>query len=342
MTDKREILLASLDKQFFFDKGRKKRIVSSLCGLQAQFANNPGHALRIRADDFASGTWHDGLVKTWTFRNTLHAVRKDELGLFLSAQGVPDKWDGGWGLPPKTMARWSAFLLDKIGEGVCDREALKIASRKAGMTDDEMECAFHGWGGLIKEMAKRGLIAYVSGTAKRFVACGDVALMDWEEASAILLERYFRYLGPATMADCANFFGCRGRTLLELLKKRPLPLKSIVCEGVEYWYLGKWNATREIPPCLFLAGFDQLLMAYKDRSRLVDGKHKSDVVTNTGIVHPTVLVDGSLKAKWRKDGRTLVITPFAKLTRRQRRLIDDFGGELFGGDVLQVVFNDEE
>ncbi|MDR1535199.1 MAG: winged helix DNA-binding domain-containing protein [Planctomycetota bacterium] len=131
MTDKRELLLASLDKQFFFDKGKKKQIVSSLCGLQAQFANNPGHALRIRANDFASETWYDGLVKTRTFRHTLHAVRKDELGLFLSAQGVPEEWDDDWGMPPKTMARWSAFLLDKISEGVCGREALKTASRKA-------------------------------------------------------------------------------------------------------------------------------------------------------------------------------------------------------------------
>ncbi len=167
MTDRRELLLASLDRQFLLAKGRKDDVVSSLCGLQAQFANNPGHALRVRAADFGRDSWRDGLVKTWTFRHTLHAVREAELGLFLSARGVPEAWDGAWGLPPKAMARWSAFLLERVREGVCGREELKGACRKAGMTAGEMECAFHGWGGLISEMCKRGLIA-----RRRITDCG--------------------------------------------------------------------------------------------------------------------------------------------------------------------------
>lgn len=341
MIEKRELLLASLEKQHVFAKKSMAIVVSSLCGLQAQFANNPGHALRIRADDFAAGAWHGGLVKTWTFRHTLHAVRADELGLFLSARGVPEAWDDSWGLPPRAMARWSRFLLAKIREGVCDREALKDACRKAGMTAEEMECAFHGWGGLVSEMCKRGLIAYAPGTAKRFLACDRMEFMDRDQARTILLERYFRFLGPATLTDCATFFGFRKRTLAELLAKHPLPLESVVCDGEEYLFLGKWDATRDIPPCLFLAGFDQLLLAYKDRSRLVDDRNRPDVVTNTGIIHPTILVDGRLKAKWKKSGQALLITPFAKLTKRQRREISDFGMNLFAGEVADVVFGDE-
>lgn len=83
--EQRGLLLASLDKQHVLSKTEMASVVSNLCGLQAQFANNPGHALRIRTHDFHPDRWRDGLVKTWTFRNTMHVVRADELGLFLSA-----------------------------------------------------------------------------------------------------------------------------------------------------------------------------------------------------------------------------------------------------------------
>lgn len=338
--EKEELLLASLKRQRFVDKGKRLDIVSNLCGLQAQFANNPGHALRIRADDFAPHDWHDGLVKTWTFRHTLHAIRRDELGLFLSAQEIPEKWDDSWGLSRRVKPKWAAFLLDRIREGVTAREQLKTRCRDKGMSPDMMESVFHGWGGLISEMSHRGMIAYQSGTTKCFVACDEFSPMDRDEARAILMERYFRNLGPATLRDYATFAGLRMKTVAVLMQKHPLPLQSVRCEGVEYFYLGKWECADQLPDCLFLAGFDQLLLAYKDRTRLLEDKHKPDVVTNTGILHPTVLVDGKLKAKWKKDGAVLRVTPFVKMTKKAKKRIADFGMNLFHGDVTDVQFAD--
>ena len=336
--DKRELLLASLDKQFFFARGRKHDIVSSLCGLQAQFANNPGHALRIRAEDYRNHDWNHGLVKTWTFRHTLHAVRRDELGLFLSAQGLPEGWDDSWGISRRIKPRWSSLILGWVREGVAEREVLKGKCREKGMKPEVLETVFHGWGGLISEMCYRGMIAYEPGTGKRFVACDDFLPMDRDEARAEVLRRYFRHLGPATLRDCAAFTGFRMKTVLAILEKHPLPLESVYCDGVEYFHLGGWDSSRELPSCLFLSGFDQLLLAYRDRSRLLDDRHKPDVVTNTGIIHPTVLVDGRLKAKWKKDGRVLRVTPFAKLGKRVRKRIADFAEELFGEDIKEVAF----
>ena len=336
--EKSELLLASLDKQFFFAKGQKRDIVSSLCGLQAQFANNPGHALRIRAADYSNHGWHGGLVKTWTFRGTLHAVLRDELNLFLSAMGIPESWNERWGLGKKDMAKWAAHLHGWIREGIVEREELKEKCRKKGITRDVLDIVFHGWGGLIREMCHRGLIAYQSGTAKRFVACDDFEPGDCESARAEILRRYFRHLGPATLDDCAAFTGFKKSEIAALLKRRPLPLESVVCDGVEYWYMGEWDASGDIPPCLFLSGFDQLLLAYKDRSRLLDDKHKPDVVTNTGIIHPLILLNGRAKAKWEKDGGTILVTPFAGISQRNKKRIASFAKKLFDEDMKEVTF----
>ena len=339
--EKEELLLASLNRQFFFSKGNRLDIVSALCGLQAQFANNPGHALRIRAHDFHPDEWRRDLIKTWTFRHTLHAIRRDEASLFLSAQGIPETWDDRWGIHRRHKPKWTARLHEWIRSGITGREQLKAKCRERGMSAKMMESVFHGWGGLLKEMSRRGLVAYQPGTGKHFVALDDFVPMDRDAARSILMERYFRNLGPATLQDYAVFSGLNMKTVLALLHKHPLPLKSVHCGGVEYLYLGEWDVSRSIPPCLFLAGFDQLILAYRDRSRLLDDIHKPDVVTNTGIIHPTVLIDGRLKAKWKKDGGVLRITPFAKLTKTARKRIAAFGGKLFGKDVSEVCFSDD-
>ena len=340
MIDDRELLLASLDNQHLLDRVDMASVVSNLCGLQAQFANNPAHALRFRAYDFDEASWQDGLVKTWTFRRTIHVVRRDELGLFLSAQGVPDKWDDEWGVSRRIKPRLSANIVAWIREGNGGREALKERCRAKGVDEEVLANVFHGWGGLLKEICQRGLAAYVPGTEKRFIACDAVDFMERDEARAILLRRYFTRLGPATIADCATFMGLTPKTVLGVLDRFPLPLQSVGGRGGEYFYLREWDARREIPECVFLAGFDQLLMAYRDRRRLVDDKHKGCVVTNTGIVHPTIVVGGRVRAKWRKDGKTLRVTPFVSLSLRRRRRVEEAGEALFAGAVREVVFEE--
>lgn len=336
--DERELLLASLHKQFLLSKGKKQDIVASLCGLQAQFANNPGHALRIRADDYQPLNWNSGMVKTWTFRHTLHLVPKGELDLFLSAAGIPKRWQENSLLKQRRKTLWASRLRSWIQEGITGREELKKKCREKGMTSEEMGIVFHGWGGLIREMCRRGMIAYDSGTAKRFVLCENFKPIDCDYARAEILKRYFQYLGPATFSDCAAFTGLKRKTVQDVLAKHPLPLKSTHCKGEEYCYLGEWNVKDNIPSCIFLAGFDQLLLAYRNRNRLLDDKNKPDVVTNTGIIHPTVLVDGRLKAKWKKNGKSVLITPFAALTKRNRNRIVEYAEKLFGDDITEVKF----
>ena len=79
MINKKELLYISLRNQHLLKKTEKSIVVSDLCGLQAQFANNPKYALRIRASDFSEMGWGDKLVKIWSLRGTLHAVKIDEI-----------------------------------------------------------------------------------------------------------------------------------------------------------------------------------------------------------------------------------------------------------------------
>jgi hypothetical protein len=153
-----------------------------------------------------------------------------------------------------------------------------------------------------------------------------------------LLRRYFKAFGPATMDDCAYFTGWKKREIQGVIEKYDIRLKSILCENREYLYTDSLPDTGEIPECLFLAGFDQLLMGYRDRSRVMDERHKRDVTTNTGIVHPTILLDGRIQAKWKKNGAKLTVTPFRDISQKNRRRIARYAKELFGGEIREVDF----
>ncbi|MCD8141349.1 MAG: winged helix DNA-binding domain-containing protein [Planctomycetaceae bacterium] len=335
MIDKRALLLASLHNQFLLAPAPRRVAVSSLCGLQAQFANYPKHALRLRASDHDPHAWNAGLVKTWTFRGTLHLIREDELGLYLSALGRPKKWDDGWGIDARKKPRLTRMILGWIQEGVTHREALKERCRARGVDGELLENVFHGWGGLLKEMCLRGMVAYAPGTGKHFHPCREVVWQPQREARLELLRRYFRHLGPATVEDCVVFTGIRRTSIEALLQK--LPLRSVQCDGREYFHIDPLRLDGDIPHCLFLAGFDQLHLAYRDRTRLVPEAHRFKVVTNTGIIHPTVLLDGQVCAKWKLSGRTLRIVPFEPLTKKKRRSIDATALRTFQEDIDQVV-----
>jgi hypothetical protein len=323
--------------------------VSELCGLQAQFANNPKYGLWIRGNDFDATGWQEGLVKIWSFRKTLHVVLEEELGLFLSACGVPQAWHSGWNLEARRMEYWSAFLLDRIGEGICGRGQLKTACREKGMEDRELELVFHGWGGLIYEMSRRGLIAYHPGTEKKFVLCPRISWMEKDQARRVLLRRYFRTFGPATIEDYLYFTGYKKREFEAMigcpvkdLPRRPEllgpDLRHLSREGKDYYYTGSLGPAGDIPPCLFLTGFDQLLMGYRDRSRVVEDSFRAQVTTATGIVHPTIILRGRLRAAWKKDGDSLQVRAFTRISRRDQRLIAETGEALFGESLREFRF----
>ncbi len=346
-----DLLYLSLQRQSLLQKTSKKKVLTNLCGLQAQFANNPKYGLRIRSNDFQEDDWNNGLVKIWSFRSTMHLVLQEEVGLYLSAKGIPDDWRDSWygsarelklsttnGFLKESKPYWSQFIYEQIAGGVCERSQLKEACRRQGMEPELQQQVFHGWGGLLKEMASRGLIVYEGGTAKRFLRCEAPLFLEKDEARRILLERYFLVYGPATLADCAAFTGYGLPEIRRLLKKYDIPLQTVECEGITYAYLGSLQGDLKIPTCLFLTGFDQMIMGYKDRTRLYDRADQQQIITCSGIVYPTVLLHGRLQARWKWEKNQLLITPFHEISASDRELILAKGEELFADLGVRASF----
>ena len=133
--------------------------------------------------------------------------------------------------------------------------------------------------------------------------------MEEEPARLELARRYFTHFGPATVKDAAYFFGTTQTKVKAWLKA--LPVSEISYDGKSYFYIDNCVSSVDIPPCLFLAGFDQLMLGYdKTENLFLPHDHIRDIFAFSGIVRPAILIDGVVAGWWNQKNNKLSVTLF--------------------------------
>jgi hypothetical protein len=153
-------------------------------------------------------------------------------------------------------------------------------------------------------------------------------LPDPLESSIRVVHQYLAAYGPATREDVVQFTGFRlrqidpaldglrtsedeaGRTLYDLPRA---PLAS-----------GDRDA-----PVRFLPAFDSIILAHRDRSRILPPEYLDVVIDKrNATTKNTFTVDGFIAGAWRIEKRRIAIEPFAPLPARRRREVDAEGERL--------------
>ena len=79
-----------------------------------------------------------------------------------------------------------------------------------------------------------------------------------------------------------------------------------------------------VAPVRFLPKWDNVLLAFADRTRILPEHYRKTVIGMNGDVAQTFLVDGLVAGLWRVDDGRVVTEPFAPLPRiAQRELRDE-------------------
>lgn len=339
--DLQEIKRRRLAGQYLLEKTDAVTVAGNLCGIQAQFLGAALHGLRIRTGSDDAG----GLVKTWTLRGTVHLIPEKDLPLYIRRQGTAeDVCESGWyqwlkgrghALPPERERHFARLVAENIAEGVDGREALRRICREAGMTEQEEQVLFSGWGGVIGELAQMGVICHNVQQEKAYRLCPRFEPLPEDEAWLELGQRYFAHYGPATLRDAAYFFRLPQKDIRAWLRK--LPVESFVCEGREYFHIPGETADAEVPECLFLAGFDQLMLGYrKEDNPFLPAEHLRGIFNLAGIVLPPVLLHGRVVGKWKQDKQGAKVTLFEKITKKDQRLILRAGREYWPRVDIEV------
>jgi len=170
-------------------------------------------------------------------------------------------------------------------------------------------------------MVERGEI-YQEYGVKRFHRLRDFQPLPKKEAELEIARRYFSGFGPVSLADARYYFKENKSTILSLMSK--LDLQTLQVDGEERFYLGQLEEA-EFPDCLFIGGFDYLLLAYKKKANpFFNPKNIQQVYTLTGIVKPVVFYKGRFVATWKRDKGTILLDIFEDISQQEKKELEDY------------------
>ncbi|NUR86161.1 MAG: winged helix DNA-binding domain-containing protein [Nonomuraea sp.] len=151
--------------------------------------------------------------------------------------------------------------------------------------------------------------------------------MDPEPSVERLVVRYLAAFGPASVMDVQMWSGLtRLRPVLEAM---PSLRKYHDPEGRVLYDLPDAPLVPEDAPApvRFLPWFDNLIVAYADRSRLMTAEQRAQVCVGA-VIYPTFLVDGVVAGMWDLKDGVLTAEPFHPLSDDAMRDLTDEGTRL--------------
>jgi len=150
-----------------------------------------------------------------------------------------------------------------------------------------------------------------------------------------LIWRYLDGFGPATAQDFGQFTLQRQAEIgpaLEAMADRLTILEGPNGEKMFDVPGGLIPAADAPAPARLLGMWDSILLAYRDRSRIVSDDYRAHVIRRNGDVLPTVLVDGHVCGVWRPTDSGIEVSAFRSLPERDWRDLAQEAGRL--GDLI--------
>ena len=272
--------------------------------------------------ELAKGT----VVKATVMRQTLHLVTPRDYALFRAAMSETNfPWETSLAkrLAPdvrKLAANGPVVSADAISylegkhriTGISARRAWRAARMRAHLVHHHETALWH---------------ARPEG---RFVLLEEPEIQAPLEARAEMIRRYLAAFGPSSLRDVVQWSMMHVPELkasLALLE----PLRRFRDEhGRELFDVPRAPLPdSDTPaPVRFLPKWDNVLLAWADRTRVLPESYRKQVIGMNGDVAQTFLVDGFVAGTWNVEDGQVVTVPFVKLPRTAQRAVEEEAGRL--------------
>ncbi len=338
----RELNRAMLARQMLLERERVNVVaaIERLAALQAQWSPSPYIALWSRLVDFdRSALWSaiekkHTVVRARLMRGTLHLVSARDF--YPYAVATQDLQRGAWnrlqigrGVDPKVIAR---LAIARAKTPRAKEDVLAHITKTVGELGGPFDWLIWRFVSAHADLisAPPGGHWEYGGTDAPYVAARHWikggARPTEEAAIERLIRRTIAAFGPVTLADITKFAGQLPARIRPVLTRIAPSLATFVDEHKRPLY-DVPRAPRpdaEVPaPVRFLPRYDEVLIAYQHRDRVMSERHRPRVYSKNAIVEAVVLVDGFGAATWgleRSKGEAIVrIEPFSRLSPADRR-----------------------
>jgi hypothetical protein len=301
--------------------------IRRLTPLQGQHPPAPYLALAARLEGFARADLEAAIsagavVKTTIMRLTLHLAAAADYPAYaqLTRQARMRAWRKQYAHLDE--ARVTAELTEWFQEPRTNVEVRERVGAIEGVTGEPWTPVIFARNLLpLVQLAPAG--HWDDDRRARFVV-DPRPLPDPADAATLVLERYLGAFGPASRRDVAAWAGVAQRDFAPAWER----LETVAYRdeaGTELRDLPGAplpRADTPLPP-RFLAHWDQALLAYADRERILPAELKPLALTVSG--DPTVTVDGRVAATWALRDDTVEIAPLVELSKAQRAAVREEG-----------------
>lgn len=347
-----------LQRQFLLERAdvSAEQAIEHLVGMQAQAPNPPYLGLLARLSEFVPEELSQlvvdrRVVRIALQRNTIHLVSApDAVMLRRVLKPVIDS-----GLRHNYGAQLKGVDLEALaarGRELVEQEPLTFARLGELLAEEFTEAKPHALAAGVRQLVPlvqvppRGLWGR-SGAATHTSLESWLGMEAFEGAGngggnggggvedAQLDEVVLRYLaafGPASVRDVQTWCGLtRLNTVVKRLGDRLRRYED--ANGTALFDVAEGKPVDESVqvPVRLLPEYDNVLLSYADRSRILDPQHRAAVFTENGRILATVLVDGFVAATWRYNGSgTLTVEPLRKLTAREKREVEQEAARTLG------------
>jgi hypothetical protein len=329
----RELNRATLARQLLLERKRLSptAVIERLVGMQAQWPPAPYIGIWTRTTSFRRETLERLLasatvVKATVMRQTLHLVTRPDYALLRAALSETNfPWQS-------QLARQLAPSVRELAaEGpVTTAEALAYLEREHGLTGVDARRAWRGTRVRAHLLHHHETALWNPRRDGRFVALDDPEAHVPVEARAEIFRRYFAAFGPASRRDISAW-SMMHMPEIDAALERLEPLRRLRDEqGRELLDVPRAPLPdAETPaPVRFLPKWDNVLLAFADRTRVLPEEYRKTVIRMNGDVAQTFLVDGFVAGTWRVENGSVALEPFTALPHSVRRELEDEAARL--------------
>lgn len=312
--------------------------VAALLAMQAQDHAGALWSIGVRTDGATEGSIEAALasgaiVRGWPLRRTLHVIAAADhrwLLALLGPRAVAATLPRARGLgieAADVVAAEKALTRALTGGKQLARDAAMACLDRAGVVTAGQR-GYH----LLVRLALEGVLCLGPRAGKQptFVLVDDwlarvpAAPRSREQALIELATRFFASHGPATIADLVGWAAITVGDAKTGIAGAGAALARVDVDGVAHWMAPDVAVPRPRADAVdLLAGFDELVLGYKQRAAFLDPAHADAIVPGgNGVFRPTVVVDGRVVGTWARVRRAkadvVTVTPFTRLAAAAR------------------------